>query len=393
MTYQERLQARKAAMDKAENLVATCEKEKRNMNAAETQDFDAAMAEVTAQSTEIARIDKLNTLKAQLKGVHIPEPGRASKRAPKHFSEEYYESFWGNLGNLRAVEAALYEGSNSAGGYAVPIEVDGTIVPLAPQEFAIRQLATIVPTTNDVKIPIQATRSTAAAKAESTSASDTSHGFTDTTPTLTQKTLSSHMAGGITSVSWEAAQDANLMERLATPDLINAVQVYEEGKFISGAGTTEPEGVVTGADFGVANEDMDLDRILDWIGTLNAEYHSNASFLFHRSTSIAIRKMQLSANLFDPVWTRVGSQDYLYGYPVYYSSSMPTIAQLAKVGVFGDFKRGFVIGDRGGSGINVKILDQPKAVYGLIDVLAYRRTDSLARRSEALKTFVIDSGS
>ncbi len=79
-----------------------------------------------------------------------------------------------------------------AGGYAVPIIVDGNIVPLAPNELAIRQLATVIPTSSDIKIPIQATRGTAAAKAESGGANNA---FTGTDPTLIQKTLSSHMAG------------------------------------------------------------------------------------------------------------------------------------------------------------------------------------------------------
>ena len=37
--------------------------------------------------------------------------------------------------------------------------------------------------------------------------------------------------------------------------------------------------------------------------------------------------------------------------------------------LFGDFKRGYVIGDRGGSGINVKVLDQPLATQGQIVLL------------------------
>jgi HK97 family phage major capsid protein len=72
---------------------------------------------------------------------------------------------------------------------------------------------------------------------------------------------------------------------------------------------------------------------------------------------------------------------------------MPAIAQGASPLVFGDFRRGFVIGDRFGSAINIKILDQSKFQFGLIEVLAFRRTDSRVRRSEALKRFVIDSAS
>jgi HK97 family phage major capsid protein len=59
--------------------------------------------------------------------------------------------------------------------------------------------------------------------------------------------------------------------------------------------------------------------------------------------------------------------------------------------LFGDFKQGYVIGDRGGSGINVKILDQPKATEGILQLLAYRRTDGRIRRAEAIQAITLHS--
>jgi HK97 family phage major capsid protein len=68
---------------------------------------------------------------------------------------------------------------------------------------------------------------------------------------------------------------------------------------------------------------------------------------------------------------------------------MPTAARGNTPILFGDFKRGYIIGDRGGSGINVKVLDQPLATQGLIVLLAYRRTDGRVRRSEAIQSYTI----
>ncbi len=48
-----------------------------------------------------------------------------------------------------------------------------------------------------------------------------------------------------------------------------------------------------------------------------------------------------------------------------------------------------MIGDRGGSGINVKVLDQPKAAQGVITLLTYRRTDGRVRVAEALQPYYI----
>jgi HK97 family phage major capsid protein len=83
----------------------------------------------------------------------------------------------------------------------------------------------------------------------------------------------------------------------------------------------------------------------------------------------------------------------LHGYPVVYSTAMPAIAASATPVLFGDFKQGYVIGDRGGSRINVKILDQPRATEGLVVLLCYRRTDGRVRRSEAIQAITLHASS
>lgn len=132
---------------------------------------------------------------------------------------------------------------------------------------------------------------------------------------------------------------------------------------------------------------VSISGILDLIATLKSTYHPNASFLMTRATSVIIRKAQVQANLFEPAWTRVGKQDYLFGYPVFFSASMPTAARSATPVLFGDFKLGYTIGDRGGAGINVKVLDQPLATQGQLQLLTYRRTDGRVRRSEAIQSY------
>ena len=108
-----------------------------------------------------------------------------------------------------------------------------------------------------------------------------------------------------------------------------------------------------------------------------------------RATGVVLRKQQMQSNLFAPVFTRVGDQDFLHGYPVQYSTAMPAVGASATPVLFGNFRAGYVVGDRGGSGINVKILDQPLATAGQIILLAYRRTDGRVRRSEAIQAITL----
>jgi HK97 family phage major capsid protein len=79
----------------------------------------------------------------------------------------------------------------------------------------------------------------------------------------------------------------------------------------------------------------------------------------------------------------------ILGKPVFYDVNAPALPTATTAGVlpilYGDFKAGYLIGVRGGAGVNVKILDQPWASQGQLGILAYRRLDARVRRSEAIQ--------
>jgi HK97 family phage major capsid protein len=386
---------RKHALAKTEAILTAAETGKRELTREESIEFDNQMTAVNVLSKKIEGLQKNSTLRNQMvNGMLIPAgagagaPRSLEKKAQTlHLTEEYLGAFseWIQSG-CSVLSTALYEGSDGAGGYAVPIVVDDQIVPLAPQEMAVRQLASVIPTTSDIKFPIKAAFGTAATKAETSS-------FAGTALTLGQFTLTANMIGSQNDVSWELAQDVPNFQSFELSDQIIAQQMLEESYYVNGTGTGQPQGLIGNVGAGVTEEPdtngnlVSISGTLDLLGTLNEVYHAGASFLMTRATSIIIRKAQTQANLFEPVWTRENGKDYLHGYPVAFSASMPTAAHGACPVLFGDFKRGYVIGDRGGSGINVKVLDQPKAAQGLITLLAYRRTDGRVRRSEAIQSY------
>ena len=388
---------RKDALDAADKILAAAESTKRALTDQESKDIDGFVATANRLSKQIEVIEAKNTLPALVRkhgpaallGNPTSEGRPFSKPQPKTFSEDYAVEFFQYLqSNGQKVGATLYEGASPAGGYAVPIVVDDQIVPLAPQEMAVRQLATVIPTASDIKIPIKASFSTTSAKAETAS-------FGNSEFTLSQTTLSAFMAGNVEEVSWELAQDVPVFQQTAMDDLILAQQMFEENWYINGTGTGQPQGLIGNVGAGVVEEPdsngntVSISGTLDLIGTLNEMYHANATWLMRRATSIVVRKAQVQANLFEPVWTRTGGQDYLHGYPVKFASVMPAAVRGNTPVLFGDFKRGYIIGDRGGAGINVKVLDQPKATQGILQLLAYRRTDGRVRRSEAIQAYTI----
>ncbi len=303
-------------------------------------------------------------------GTLIMDNGRRYNATPqqKFLSNQYAEAFFDYVasGGSR-VDAALYEGADNAGGYTVPLTVESNVIPLAPPDQGVRQVATVIPTVMDIKLPRKGAFGVAGAKPESGASSNS---FPETDPVLEQVTLSAFMAGIRETISWELAQDVPTFQAFAVDDMLTAQQIYEGNKYINGGGTGEPQGLlgnvgagVTGAVADAQGNLLSIDATFDVLGKLKTPYHQNAGWLMQRSTAVAIRKAQKQANLFEPVFVRVGDRDYLHGYPVTYDSNMPSTAAGATPVLFGDFKAGYVIGDRGGSGINVKVLDQVQAMY------------------------------
>jgi HK97 family phage major capsid protein len=385
---------REHALAKADTLVKAAETARRSLTADETLEVDTCMVAVNSLNPRIKEIESKNTIRSMFpNGAVIVDGGRkyqVNKPTPQ-LSAEYADDFYQYVATRgQRVGAALYEGSSPAGGYAVPVVVDDQIVPLAPQEMSVRKLAQIIPTVSDIKIPVKSSFGVASAKAELSA-------FAESDLSLTQVTLSAYMAGIQESVSWELAQDVPAFQAFAVTDMILAQQMYEENLYINGTGSGQAQGLINNvapATFEEPDTNGNLVSVagtLDLIGKLNSMYHPGAAFLMNRTTSIVLRKAQVQSNLYTNVFTRVGDQDFLHGYPVEYAAAMPAATRGSSPILFGNFKMGYVIGDRGGSGINVKVLDQPLATQGIIILLAYRRTDGRVRRSEAIQQYNISA--
>jgi HK97 family phage major capsid protein len=337
-------------------------------------------------------------MSAEYTGAFLAFLRSGGRQASSELSEGFDPLFGGYaLPSLPGVSAALYEGSGATGGFAETIPTDPNIIPLAVPDLGVRSLARAIPTSNDIKLPSQSTFGTAGIKAESGATTNT---FTESNPTLSQITLSAWMMGLTHTVSWELLQDISLFQEFGVRDLLNAVAIAEDGYFVTGTGTAQPQGLVgntatgTGAPYLVeATGGYLLNATDDVLGTLKGSYFPNAAWLMSHATAVAIRKACRQANLFASIWTREGGRDFLHGFPVSYSANMPALPTATSAGVvpilFGSFQDGYVIGDRGGAGTFVKILDQPLATAGQTILLGYKRVDGRVRRSESIQAITI----
>ena len=422
------LQNQKEALDQADSILAKATQEGREFTASERSTYEGAMARNAHLAKQADDRQATNTLRA-IVGNKFPLLALGGSAPARHgqtqMSAEYNESFiaflrsggkqtasalsegfdpmFGGfaLPSLPGMSSALYEGSggssNGAGGYAVNIPTDGQIIPLAVPDLGVRSVARAIPTATDIKLPSQSTFGTAGIKAESGA---TTNAFVESNPTLSQLTLSAFMMGLPHTVSWELLQDVSMFQTFGVTDLLNAVAIAEDGFFVTGTGTNQPQGLVGNTGTGTAAPYLVevtgsylLNATDDVLGTLKGSYFPNAAWLMSRATAVAIRKACRQANLFASIWTREGGRDFLQGFPVSYSANMPAIPTATSAGVvpilFGSFQDGYVIGDRGGAGTFVKILDQPNATLGQTILLGYKRVDGRVRRSEAIQSGTI----
>jgi HK97 family phage major capsid protein len=408
----ERLEKDKAHhLKTADNMVSGAERQKRDMNATEKQMFDSAMSAVHHLDQRIAKAKgsakpafsdsdtaaRRAFINSQPRDLHLPQFTKpegfgsvGTPILPNRFSRDYRDAFHGWLGR-GPMNAALYEGSSGMGGYAIPITVSDQIVPLAPQDSAVRRLAEVIPTKSDIKFAQINVRTPVSAVAETTA-------FPTASPSLGGFTLSAFLAGVEVPVSLEFAQDVTLFNSFVLQDVVSAFLEYEEGLFISGTGSGQAQGLIGNVSGSVTEEPdgngnlVSIQGTLDILGTIKQTYHNNASWLMQRATSLIIRKAQVGSNLFEPVFRRENGVDLLHGYPCEYSSQMATAARGAAPILFGDFRAAYVVGDRGGSALFVKVLDQiAAAAAGEINLMFYRRTDGKVRRGEALAQYNISA--
>jgi HK97 family phage major capsid protein len=208
------------------------------------------------------------------------------------------------------------------------------------------------------------------------------------------------MVGALRWASWELLQDVEMFQSFIVDDLLKGQRIFEGQLLASGNGTTQPLGVFgqtgtgTASPYALTGASTDstllLESLFDVTATLKGLYQANACWIMSRATGLAIRRAQMQANLFAPVVTTdPDGTERILGKPVFYDTNAPALPTATTAGVipilYGDFKAGYIVGVRGGAGINVKILDQPQAAQGLLGILAYRRLDGRVRRTEAIQ--------
>jgi HK97 family phage major capsid protein len=382
------LNKRKSALlDVQEQMLNAATEAKVKLTPAQEEQFKNHTAEIVEIDQTVSRMKTIMQGRTEV-GSIVTAPFIADVNAEKNgkTSNEYRKAFWNAMRSRNFTNAALGEGGTAGdGSYLVPSQTDPTIAPMAVIEASARKLSRVIDTEMDIKLPYQAALTVAAQKSESNNSG--TNAFAPNVPTFNTTTLTAFTAGDSVYVSWELMQDVKALEQFVTMDLQRAVFTYEESAFVGGTGSGQPLGYLNGAT-AFATEALSINNVLDLIASIKKQYFAGASFLFNRSEFHRLYKAQIAASQYQTYITYdANGQARLLGFPVNFSSEMPTyVASPATTGavLFGDFAAGWVIGDRGGNAIRVKVLDQVAAINGQTVVLGYRRTDQRCTIQESV---------
>jgi len=259
-----------------------------------------------------------------------------------------------------AVQRAVTLGGTA--GYAVPAPIDTTIVDTAAHSTnPVRQLATVKKIAGTYWTGVSSAGVTASWDAESAEVSDDA-------PTLAALQIPAWKGQAFVPFSVESEDWASLGQDVGVM-IANAKEDLESAAFITGNGTSAPQGITVALDGGSSEiapltaeafAKGDIDKL---IGALPARFRRNASFLANHVWLNAIRAFETTVNVGSLISTMPA--DYagdftLSGYPVYESSDMDAVLPNAAATadnfglIFGDLSQAYYIVDR--VGLNIELV-------------------------------------
>ena len=368
----------------------------RNQNGVLSIEDDAVYSkmeeEISNLGKEIARMERAEALENEMsKPTSTPLTAKPEKvkidTKTGRASDAYKKNFWNAMRTKYPdsnIVNALQVGSETEGGYLVPDEFERTLVDKLQDENFFRRIATVIHSSSgDRKIPVVASKGSAAWIDE-----EGSYGESD--DSFGQTSLGAYKLGTLIKVSEELLNDSAFdLEKYIAKEFGRRLGAKEEEAFFTGNGSGKPTGILNatgGAEVGVTAASataITADEILDLYFSLRVPYRKNAVWILNDSTINAIRKLKDSTGqyLWEPSLV-AGVPNKILGCEVITSPFMPTIAAGAKTVAFGDFSY-YWIADR--QGRTFKRLNELYAATGQVGFIGNQRVDGKLILPEAVK--------
>jgi HK97 family phage major capsid protein len=387
-TTTELKQLRAKLINEMRTIIDLSDTEGRPMSSEETQTYDRMESDVDGFSQTIDRREKQT--KAENMLATSPAEARVSNRkqtkAERLSSDEYRNAFdkymrFGANSLVGDEARALQEGTDSEGGYLTETVLERRLVQTLQDQNIMRQLALVINTTSDRNISVESTVGSATWTAEEAA-------YTESDSAFSQISLGAYKIATIMKVSEELMQDSIFdMDSYVGTNFGRRIAEAEEAAFVAGNGSSKPTGATAGASAGVTAASataITSNEILDLLYSLKRQYRRGASFLMNDSTIKAVRQLKDSNGqyMWQPALS-AGDPDTIGGRPVYASYDMPAATTGLVSVLFGDFKMGYMIADRGTT--SFQRLNELYSANGQVGFRAYRRVDGKVVLAEAIK--------
>lgn len=252
--------------------------------------------------------------------------------------------------------------AGASGGFAVPYQLDPTIIPTSNSSVnPYRAISRVESITVDEWRGVSSAGVVASYAAEAAEA-------TDDSPVLAQPVVSTERCQAFIPYSFEVGQDWGSLEAEMATMIQDAKDDVEAAKFTAGSGTNEPFGLLTGATTIATAAGTASFAIADLYtveGALGPRFRPRAQWLGNRTTYNRVRQFDtaggggvwldtpgLQQGLPNNVPTNGNLGARLLGYPANEASAMAgTLTTGSKLLVLGDF-RYFIIVDRIGMSVS-----------------------------------------
>ncbi len=303
--------------------------------------------------------------------------------------------------------SAMREGNDPDGGYLVPEVIRNQIEALVLRQSPIRRVARVIDFTESPKVvlPVNMRGATAGWVGEGEERTETD------TPELAAVTPPGGTLYALPSASEEVVDDAIVnLEQFLEENVVDAFAENESEAFIRGNGIKKPAGFLAPDRLPTAQADGErslgtlqyiptgdaaslnpaglLERLVAMVFSLKAGYRQAPGVSWLGSTDVIAALARLRDLDDRPLYIpslQEGVPGHLLGFPVLEAEHMDQVAANAFPLAFGNWQRGYVIGDR----TRLNVLRDPYTTKGQIKWYFRKRVHGAVLNSEALKVLKV----
>ena len=172
--------------------------------------------------------------------------------------------------------------------------------------------------------------------------------LTESDPQFTTVTLNAYKYGLAIQVSYELEQDNAVAGALSwvVDQAVDGIRRGVGAALVTADGSSKPNGVDNGSTTSTATGVTypTTDNLINATHDIASPYRANAVWVFNDDTVKGIRTLKDTTNQY--LWQPglvAGQPDRLLGAPVFTDNGFATVGANAKIGVYGDLQRGYLV--------------------------------------------------